>query len=287
MTVKAGKQSVSVTKAANTTNWGASAVEVKLPYTINEYGVVENVTIAMGASNWSGNIAISSLERSQKVTAAMLNQTTSGSPTATADGMGYTFTLAPAATAPGSSEDYRHRLYAVGTPIEGLKNHTADLSFEFDFAATDLPDLGNKLGYMGWNWPQWAGPTFVITDQYQNGLNMGIQNSGGDLYLCTSNAKNSTGHRMLKLGAKNGQTFHLRVVWRQNSDLEVYVNGAYVGVLTMPPFFGILAGSRGKRQQSTRIAEWAVIVRKIADRMDKRQRRLELEKWLPLNVRFY
>ena len=34
-------------------------------------------------------------------------------------------------------------------------------------------------------------------------------------------------------------------------------------------------------------AEWALIVRKIADRMDKRQRKMELEKWLPLNVRFY
>ena len=33
--------------------------------------------------------------------------------------------------------------------------------------------------------------------------------------------------------------------------------------------------------------EWALIVRKIADRMDKRQRKMELEKWLPLNVRFY
>ena len=34
-------------------------------------------------------------------------------------------------------------------------------------------------------------------------------------------------------------------------------------------------------------AEWALLVRKVADRMDKRQRRLELERWLPLNVRFY
>ena len=34
-------------------------------------------------------------------------------------------------------------------------------------------------------------------------------------------------------------------------------------------------------------AEWALLVRKVADQMDKRQRRLELERWLPLNVRFY
>ena len=41
------------------------------------------------------------------------------------------------------------------------------------------------------------------------------------------------------------------------------------------------------RNDKRSAAEWALLVRKIADQMDKRQRRLELEKWLPLNVRFY
>ena len=34
-------------------------------------------------------------------------------------------------------------------------------------------------------------------------------------------------------------------------------------------------------------AEWAYMVRKIADQMDKRQRKLELEKWIPINIKFY
>jgi hypothetical protein len=41
------------------------------------------------------------------------------------------------------------------------------------------------------------------------------------------------------------------------------------------------------RDEKRTAAEWALLVRKVGDRMDKRQRRLELEKWLPLNVRFY
>ena len=41
------------------------------------------------------------------------------------------------------------------------------------------------------------------------------------------------------------------------------------------------------RNDKRSAAEWALMVRKIADQMDKRQRRLELEKWLPINVRFY
>ena len=50
------------------------------------------------------------------------------------------------------------------------------------------------------------------------------------------------------------------------------------------PHCHYLAVSRNEKRTA---AEWALIVRKIADRMDKRQRKLELEKWLPLNVRFY
>ena len=55
------------------------------------------------------------------------------------------------------------------------------------------------------------------------------------------------------------------------------------GKMPMPDCHYLLVARDDKRTA----AEWALIVRKIADRMDKRQRRLELEKWLPLNVRFY
>jgi len=41
------------------------------------------------------------------------------------------------------------------------------------------------------------------------------------------------------------------------------------------------------RNEKRTAAEWALLVRKVADQMDKRQRKLELERWLPLNVRFY
>ena len=50
------------------------------------------------------------------------------------------------------------------------------------------------------------------------------------------------------------------------------------------PHCHYMAVSRNEKRTA---AEWALMVRKIADRMDKRQRKLELERWLPLNVRFY
>jgi len=55
------------------------------------------------------------------------------------------------------------------------------------------------------------------------------------------------------------------------------------GKMPFPQCHYLLVSRNDKRTAE----EWALLTRKIADRMDKRQRRLELEKWLPLNVRFY
>ena len=55
------------------------------------------------------------------------------------------------------------------------------------------------------------------------------------------------------------------------------------GNMAMPGCHYLLVSRNEKRTA----AEWALLVRKVADQMDKRQRKLELERWLPLNVRFY
>ena len=41
------------------------------------------------------------------------------------------------------------------------------------------------------------------------------------------------------------------------------------------------------RNEKRTASEWAYMIRKIADQMDKRQRRMEIEKWIPINIRFY
>ena len=40
-----------------------------------------------------------------------------------------------------------------------------------------------------------------------------------------------------------------------------------------------------RKNEKRSAAEWALMVRKIADRMDKRQRRMEIEVWFPINIR--
>lgn len=55
------------------------------------------------------------------------------------------------------------------------------------------------------------------------------------------------------------------------------------GNMPIPQCHYLLVAQNEKRTA----ADWALLVRKVCDQMDKRQRRLELERWLPLNVRFY
>ena len=55
------------------------------------------------------------------------------------------------------------------------------------------------------------------------------------------------------------------------------------GKMPMPDCHYLLVTRNDKRTA----AEWAFMVRKIADQMDKRQRKLQLEKWIPINIKFY
>ena len=55
------------------------------------------------------------------------------------------------------------------------------------------------------------------------------------------------------------------------------------GKMPMPDCHYLLVTRNEKRTA----AEWAYMVRKIADQMDKRQRKMELEKWIPINIKFY
>ena len=39
-----------------------------------------------------------------------------------------------------------------------------------------------------------------------------------------------------------------------------------------------------RKNEKRSAKEWAYMVRKLADRMDEKQRRMELEKWIPLSL---
>ena len=67
------------------------------------------------------------------------------------------------------------------------------------------------------------------------------------------------------------------------SHLRDFLFAKSFGKMAMPDCHYLLVTRNEKRTA----AERAYMVRKIADQMDKRQRRLELEKWIPINIRFY
>ena len=137
---------------------------------------------------------------------------------------------------------------------------------------------------------QWIMGLAVVAGQYLIGLlaayggrrsEMGMYNAGQILGLR---------HHLKKLDAKK-----LERLLENNPDyfFDMLPYAIALGVDTkfakafgnMPiPHCHYMLVSRNEKRTA---AQWALMVRKIADRMDKRQRRLELEKWLPLNVRFY
>ena len=137
---------------------------------------------------------------------------------------------------------------------------------------------------------QWIMGLVVVAGQYLIGLLAAYGGRRSDLGKSYASQILGLRHYLKKLDAKK-----LERLLENNPDyffdmlplaIALGVDTRFAkafGKMHLPDCHYLLVARDDKRTA----AEWALIVRKIADRMDKRQRRLELEKWLPLNVRFY
>jgi len=137
---------------------------------------------------------------------------------------------------------------------------------------------------------QWVMALIVVAGQYLIGLLAAYGGRRSDLGMYNASQILGLRHFLRKLDANK-----LERLLENNPDyffdmlplaIALGVDTKFAkafGNMRMPECHYLLVSRNDKRTA----AEWALIVRKIADRMDKRQRRLELEKWLPLNVRFY
>ena len=137
---------------------------------------------------------------------------------------------------------------------------------------------------------QWIMGLVVVAGQYLIGLLAAYGGRRSDLGKYNASQILGLRHYLKKLDTKK-----LERLLENNPDyffdmlplaIALGVDGKFAkafGNMRMTECHYLLVARDDKRTA----AEWALIVRKIADRMDKRQRRLELEKWLPLNVRFY
>ena len=137
---------------------------------------------------------------------------------------------------------------------------------------------------------QWIMGLAVVAAQYLVGLLAAYGGRRSDLGKYNASQILGLRHFLRKLDDKK-----LERLLENNPDyffdmlplaIALGVDGKFAkafGKMPMPNCPYLLVSRNDKRTAQ----EWALIVRKIADRMDKRQRRLELEKWLPINIRFY
>jgi hypothetical protein len=137
---------------------------------------------------------------------------------------------------------------------------------------------------------QWVMGLVVVLAQYLIGLlaayggrrsELGMQNAGQILGL-RHHLKKLDEKKLERLLENNPDYFFDMLPYAIALGVDTKFAKAF-GNMRMPDCHYLLVARDEKRTA----AEWALLVRKVGDRMDKRQRRLELEKWLPLNVRFY
>ena len=137
---------------------------------------------------------------------------------------------------------------------------------------------------------QWIIGLAVVAAQYLVGLLAAYGGRRSELGMYNAGQVLGLRHFLRKLDEKTAQR-----LMENNPDyffdmlpyaIALGVDGRFAKAfdrMRLPECHYLLVARNDKRTA----AEWALLVRKIADRMDKRQRKLELEKWFPINVRFY
>lgn len=137
---------------------------------------------------------------------------------------------------------------------------------------------------------QWLIGLIVVAVQYLIGLlaayggrrsQMGMYNAGQVLGL-RHFLKKLDAQKLERLLENNPDYFFDMLPYAIALGVDTKFAKAF-GNMPLPHCHYLLVSRNEKRTA----AEWALLVRKVADQMDKRQRRLELERWLPLNIRFY
>ena len=136
---------------------------------------------------------------------------------------------------------------------------------------------------------QWLMGLVVVAGQYLIGLLAAYGGRRSELGMLHAGEVLGIRHFMKKLDDKQ-----LKRLLDNNPDyffdmlpyaIALGVDGKFAkafGKMAMPDCHYLLVTRNDRRTA----AEWAFMVRKIADQMDKRQRKLELEKWIPINIKF-
>jgi len=137
---------------------------------------------------------------------------------------------------------------------------------------------------------QWVMGLVVVAGQYLIGLLAAYGGRRSELGMLHAGEVLGIRHFLKKLDEKQ-----LKRLLDNNPDyffdmlpyaIALGVDGRFAkafGKMRIPDCHYLLVTRNEKRTA----VEWAYMVRKIADQMDARQRKMQLEKWIPINIKFY
>lgn len=230
MTVKIGEETVAT--AAKSGN----GFEAKVEYLTKNVTTVEDVTITVGNSVWTGNVNLvrmarmEQLEQSEMSCGAGANAT--GTVTATADGNGIVFDLPARAAALTTTTGAVGTLYAMKSGTKTLVDRTNNVAFEFTLDSEELPVV--PTGQVGVDNTVWAGFEVILVDSTGNAVRFAIGNAEEGFFLRSTTTKADkkyvTNEPLIQLGktAEDG-AFDVKVVWKTDESIEVFVDGVSKG----------------------------------------------------------
>ena len=224
LTVKVGGNTLLTAEKAE----GASAIEASAFYITNGVTAIENVTLSVGESTWTGTVE---LVKKQRYLVPISAFKTAGTVTKSADGTAATLSLAPAEAAAAVD---RSTLYATEQPF--MVTREGDTTVKFTFSAENLPitDHYNSEGgisIVGSSLVSWASPAFIISDGAGEALYFGIWNTSDNGLILTIH---QTGAYIKLDKTLADGAFDLELVWTQEETdaLTVYVDGELKGTTT-------------------------------------------------------
>ena len=222
--VKIGGEELLTAKKAE----GAAAIEANTFYITNGVTTIEDVTLTVGESTWTGSVE---LVKEQRYLVPIGSFSTAGTVTKSEDGSAATLSLGVAE--PAAKID-RSTLYSTNQPF--LVSREGTTGVKFTFSAENLPvtDHFNDQGgisIVGASLVSWASPAFLIADGAGEALYFGIWNTTDHGLILAVHQ----GGSYVELGKKlEDGAFDIALEWTQEETdaLTVYVDGEKKGTVT-------------------------------------------------------
>ena len=201
------------------------AFEAAVAYSTKGVTTIEDVTLTVGSSVWTGDVNLVQMVRKDALSYSNMTNSTNNnsiSVSATENGRGIVFDMPAAETAVGAMST----LNVFKTPLSALAERTGPVAMEFTFDPEAMPALDTDAP-IGKVYAVRSGFEVVMSDGAGNAIRFAIGCYEGQLFL--NSAINSTRIAKVNLGKDlDDGAFEIKLVWNLNGSLDVYVDGVLI-----------------------------------------------------------